>query len=167
MDIFTQNKNLVRTVILLVLLNLILIAFLVWKEVTRSPPRGEPALFPKQEEFRDVAGILKERLNLTEVQVVQVQKIRSDFFEKEQNLTLIIRNEKDSMNIAMFNKITDENIVQHLAKQITENGYKIQLLRIEQAKSLKAICTSKQQEKLEDLVIEIRDYFRPDNQPKK
>jgi len=167
MDIFTQNKNLVRTVILLVLLNLILIAFLVWKEVSRYPPRNEPALFPRQEEFHDVAGILKEKLNLTEVQVVQVQKIRSDFFEKEQNLTLIIRNEKDSMNIAMFNKITDENIVQYLAKQITENGYKIQMLRIEQAKKLKAICTPKQQEKLENLVIEIRDYFRPDNQPKK
>lgn len=41
----------------------------------------------------------------------------------------------------------------------------MELLRFEQAKELKSICNDKQQEKFEKLVKEIRDYFRPDNQP--
>ncbi len=168
MDIFTQKKNLIRTVIILVLLNLFSLSFLVWKEVSRRPPEvGDPALFPRQEDFRDVSRILKKELYLSEKQVEQFQKLRTDFFEKEQILALTIRNKKDSMNVEMFNKVTNEQLVLHLAKEITENGYKMELLRIEQAKALKAICTIPQQEKMEDLVIEIRDYFRPDNQPKR
>lgn len=168
MDIFTQNKNLIRTVILLVLLNLILIFFLVWKEVTRRPEgsRG-PELFPKNEEFRDVSGILKEKLNLSDIQASHIQKIRDDFYEKEKIIALTVRNKKDSMNVAMFNERTDEKQVQRLAKEITEYSYQMQLLRIEQAKKLKAVCTPEQQRKMKEMVVEIRDYFRPDNQPKK
>lgn len=41
----------------------------------------------------------------------------------------------------------------------------MELLRFEQAKEMKLICNAEQQEKFEKLVKEIRDYFRPDNQP--
>jgi hypothetical protein len=34
-------------------------------------------------------------------------------------------------------------------------------------KELKAVCSPNNSKKFEDLVKEIRDYFRPDNQPKK
>lgn len=166
MDIFTQNKNLIRTVILLVALNLILMGFLAWKEFNHRPPRDEPALFPKREEFHDVSGILKEKLGLTESQVVQIQKIRADFFEKEQILALSIRNKKDSMNVEIYHKVTDDKLVEKLAREISEMDLIMTHLRIEQAKSLKAICTPEQQKKMEELVIEIRDYFRPDNQPR-
>ncbi len=164
MDIFTQNKNLIRIVILLVALNLILMGFLAWKEFNHRPPKDEPALFPKREEFRDVSGILQEKLDLTKPQVVQIQKIRADFFEKEQILALNIRNKKDSMNVEMYNEITNDKLVEKLAKEINKMDLIMTHLRIEQAKSLKAICTPEQQRKMEELVIEIRDYFRPDNQ---
>jgi Spy/CpxP family protein refolding chaperone len=167
MDIFTQNKNLIRTVILLVALNLILMSFLAWKEFNHRPPRDEPALFQRREEFHDVSGILKEKLDLTETQVSQIQKIRADFFEKEQILAFNIRNKKDSMNVEMYNEITNEKLVEKLAKEISEMDLEMTHLRIEQAKSLKTICTPKQQRKMQEIVIEIRDYFRPDNQPKK
>jgi hypothetical protein len=38
---------------------------------------------------------------------------------------------------------------------------------LEQAQQLKTICTPQQLEKFDKLVIEIRDYFRPDNRPPK
>jgi hypothetical protein len=40
-------------------------------------------------------------------------------------------------------------------------------LRIEQSKQLKSICTPEQLDKFESLVIEIRDYLRPNNQKQK
>ena len=45
--------------------------------------------------------------------------------------------------------------------------FKMELLRYEQAQELKAACTPEQQERFQNLVIEIRDYFRPDNQPQR
>ena len=39
--------------------------------------------------------------------------------------------------------------------------------RYEQAKELKKICTPEQMEKFETLVLEIRDYFKPDKPTKK
>ena len=65
----------------------------------------------------------------------------------------------------MFNKNTDETKIKLLAKQIADAEYQMELLRFEQAKELKLICNAEQQEKFEKLVKEIRDYFRPDNQP--
>ena len=54
-----------------------------------------------------------------------------------------------------------------LAKQTSAFEYQMEMLRYSQAKELKLICTAEQQEKFEALVKEIRDFFRPDNQPKK
>jgi hypothetical protein len=71
------------------------------------------------------------------------------------------------MNVAMFNKVTDDALIQFLAIKISQNEYQMEMLRYEQAKELKSVCSPKQQEQFEHLVIEIRDYFRPDNQPKK
>ena len=41
----------------------------------------------------------------------------------------------------------------------------MEFIRIAQAKELKSICNKEQLQKFETLVKEIRDYFRPDNQP--
>ena len=164
MDIFAQKKLLVRLVILLTILNLSSIGFFLRKDFSH---RHEPKLFPHDNEYRDVSTILQKELNLNEKQVEQIKFIRADFFEKEKLLATIIRSERDSMNEIMFNKNTNDDLVKTLAKEVSENEYQMELLRIEQAQQLKAICTSKQLEKFEHLVLEIRDYFRPDNQPKR
>ncbi len=162
MDIFAQKKLLVRTVIVLVSLNLFSVGIFLWKGVHR---RHEPALYPKPD-YKDVSGVLKKELNLTDEQVIKINNLRSDFYEKENILTLTIRNERDSMNVAMFNKATDDSLVKSLARRVAENEYRMELLRFEQAKDLKTICTPEQLEKFQNLVLEIRDYFRPDNQHK-
>ena len=163
MDIFTQKKILSRIVIILIILNLSVIGFVVWKNTNNT---HEPALFPKSD-YRDVSGILKKELNLTDKQVAQIKQLRIDFFEKEKELAKAIRSERDSMNEEMFNKNTNEELVKSLAKNIADNEYKMEMYRFEQAQELKAICTPEQLEKFDILILQIRDYFRPDNQPQK
>jgi Spy/CpxP family protein refolding chaperone len=162
MDIFSQKKLLLRIVIILVVLNLFSISAFLWKEFFHKPPHP-----PKTEGKRDVSSILMEDLNLTDIQAEQIKNLRTAYFAKEKNLETAIREERDSMNEVMFNKTTDEEIVKDLAKRIAANDYEMELMRFEQAKEFKSICTMEQLEKFEGLVLEIRDYFKPDNPPKK
>lgn len=168
MDIFAQKKFLVWMVVLLTILNVFSIGIFFWKDFSRHqfpPPFPPPP--PPHHEFRDVSGILKTELSLTDKQVEQIKTLRADIFEKERDILTTLRSQRDSMNSEMFNKATDEELVKSLAKRISENEYSMEMLRFEQAKQLKAICTPEQLEKFGDLVIEIRDYFRPDNQPRR
>jgi len=162
MDIFAKQKIFVRTIILLVVLNIILLGFFIFKEMK---PRHEPLLFPKNEEYKAVSLILKKELNLTNNQVLQFDEIRKQNFEKQAALKEIIREDKDAMNQEMFNKNSNETKIIQLAKKVSQNEYQIELLHFEQAKKLKAVCNEEQLNKFQDLVKEIRDYFRPDNQP--
>lgn len=164
MDTFTQQKLLIRTLIVLVVLNLSLIGFFILKEIC---PRHEPLLFPKSEAYKDVSGILKDELGLSEQQVAEFDEIRKRNFEKQAILKKNIRDDKDAMNIEMFNIKTDEAKIEMFAVRISDNEYKMEMLRYDQAKELKVVCKPEQLEKFEDLVKEIRDYFRPDNQPKR
>jgi alanine racemase len=164
MDIFAKQKIFVRTIILLVFLNVGLIVFFIFREMK---PLHEPLLFPKNEAYNDVSGILKKELNLTDNQVLQFDEIRKQNFEKQAALKEIIRVDKDAMNQEMFNKNSDEAKIIRLAKKVSQNEYQIELLHFEQAKKLKAVCNEAQLDKFQDLVLEIRDYFRPDNQPRR
>ncbi len=196
MDIFTQNKLLIRLIILLALLNVASISVFVWKDFIKKPrqenaqgngrpPRpedfkeGRP---PRPEDFKDgrpprpedaedktpqyngaqdVSTVLEKELHLTKTQVEQIRTLRTGFFEKEQVLKAAIGAKRDSMNERMFNKLTDETVVKALARGIAEGEYQMELLRLEQAKALKSICTPEQLARFNDLVIEIRDYFQP------
>ena len=163
MDIFNQNKFLTRIIISLVILNLLVISFVFFKNIYHQGP----LLYPKNETYKDVSNILKKELNLNENQFVEFNKIREKYFDKEVVLKQTIRDQKDSMNMIMFNKYTNDELVLTLARIIADNEYKMEILRYEQAKEMKVVCTPKQQEKFQNLVREIRDYFRPDNQLKR
>lgn len=162
MDIFSKQKLLRQGIIFLVLLNLTIISFFVWKE---HKSNHQPLLFPKNEGYRDVSNVLKSELELSANQVKQFDAIRNAYFNKEVKLKQIIKDDKDAMNVEMFNRNTDELKIMFLARRIASNEYQMELLRFKQSKELKTICTPQQQEKFENLVKEIRDYFRPDNQP--
>jgi Spy/CpxP family protein refolding chaperone len=193
MDIFEQKRRLVYLVLFLTFLNVSAIGIFTWKDINSKkqplpsaqtydngryepmppPPRNaaemernkkdEPGRPPRNDEGRDVTTILEKQLDLTEKQTAQFRDIRNAFFEKEKILGRIIRDERDSMNVEMFNKNTNEDNLKKLARSVSDHEYSMELLRIEQARQLKAICTPQQQEKFQNLVIEIRDYFRPDN----
>jgi len=164
MDVFAQRKLLIRIVIILIFFNVLSIGVFLWKDIFHKPPREREN---HQKENRDVSDILKRELNLSEEQFNKFKDIRSSFFEKEKNLSESIRSERDSMNEAMFNKTTDEELVRSLAKSISDNEYNMELLRLEQSKQLKAICTHNQMDKFGKLVQDIRDYLRPEKKPVK
>lgn len=160
MDIFSKRKFYIRVIFFLVVLNLFTVGFFIWKNIYHH----EPLLFPKNEAYKNVTGILKRELNLNNSQVSKLNDIRELYYLKEIDLKKIIKGYKDEMNEEMFSKHSDEKKVLALAKQISDGEYQMELLRFEQAKELKSICSAAQQEKMENLVKEIRDYFRPDNQ---
>lgn len=160
MDIFTQNKLLVRATILLAVMNLLLIGLFLWKDIIHKPHRQD-----KPTKLRDVSAILKKELNLSQEQFDQIKILRSLYFEKEKVLAEAIRYERDSINSFMFNKITNEELIRSLARKVAENEYRMELLRFEQAKELKAVCTPGQLEKFEELILEIRDFFKQNDRP--
>ena len=160
MDIFAQKKLLIRTVIVLVLLNIVVLGVFIRGNIMHHRPPGSPP----GEGFNDLSGVLEKELNLNADQVLHLKKVRNDFLEKEKLVLNTLHEERNSMNAVMFNKNTDDALLNILAKSVSENEFKMELLRIEQAKALKAICTPEQLDKFESLVVEIRDYFRPDNQ---
>jgi len=134
----------------------------MWKDFFRKPRQ------PKQlNEYREVSTILERELKLSKEQADRIKDLRSDFFEKEKELSTSIRSERDSINLFMFNKNDNAELIKSLARRVADHDYKMELLRFEQAQAFKAICTPEQLQKFEGLVKEIRDYFRQDNQPQK
>jgi len=139
-----------------------MLGFFIRKEFFQRPPRPD-----QPRENKNVSAILEEKLGLNREQVDQIKRIRASFFEREKIISESIRNERDSMNSVMFNKTTDETLVKSMAKRIADNEYEMEILRYEQAKELKTVCTTVQLEKLESLILDIRDFFKPENQPKR
>ena len=163
MDYISKYKILFRLVILLFILNATTIGFIVWHKFNK--PKREPHLFKQREEFKDVSGILQKELNLDHNQMLHFESIREKYYQQEVKIASIIKSKKDSMNAIMFNRNSNEDLLKQLAHRVAENEEAMELVRIEQAKELKTICTPEQQTKFELLVKEIRDYFRPDNRP--
>ncbi len=163
MDLFSQKKMLIRLVIILILLNGLSISAFLWKEFSHKPHDERP----ENREKKDVASVLKKELDLTVEQFDKIKSLRNGFFEKESVLSSSIRAERDSMNLLMYSKNSNDSLVLSLAKDISDKGYQMEMMRYEQAKALKTICNPEQMEKFEKLVKEIRDYFKPEPQKQK
>jgi Spy/CpxP family protein refolding chaperone len=158
MDIFTQKKLLVRIVLVMVVLNCLLIGALLWKDFFHKPPRPENGT-----EIRDVSRILERELKLTPDQVNVIRKIRDDFSKKEQETEAKIKFARDSMNSIMFSAKVDDELVKSLARRVAENEFNMEIIRLEQANAIKAVCSKEQLEKFESLIRELRDYLKAGN----
>jgi Spy/CpxP family protein refolding chaperone len=161
MDIFTRNKFLVRIIVVLILLNLFSMAFLWWDKKERPEPGDRPPRKGKENSTQ----VLKDKLGLSRPQEEALLKLREEFNRREQEITGLIRAGRDSMNVLMFRADTDTTFLQHIARRVADNEYKMELLRIEQSQKLKNICTDEQLKEFQHLVNGIRDFFQPQNQP--
>jgi hypothetical protein len=155
MDIFSKNKFLVRVIFILIFLNLLSTGYL-WFNMNKRPNRDQP-----KQEKGSTTNLLKDKLRLTEQQVKEINRIRDDFTQKEEQLILLIRAQRDSMNVAMFNQNTDALYLKRIARQLVENQYLMELYRIEQAQQFKNVCTKEQLTEFQNIVIDIRDFFQP------
>jgi len=156
MDIFSQKKILISAVIVLLLFNLLLVGILGFG-LFRPKPQPQPRPVDETE----LAAVLKKELNLSEQQAEELRNIRTQFFQKEQIITGIIRSKRDSMNLLMFGDNANDTFLKQLAAGVSENEYNMELLRIDQAEKLRTICNGEQIKKLQKLVKEVRDYLRP------
>jgi len=156
MDVLKQNKLLIKLIILLVVMNLAIMIFLI----ISKPPMPMDGRRPDRN-MNEVFGVLKDELQLNATQIEELKTLREDFFIRESKLAKTIKSQRDSMNELMFNAQTDTFLVKAVAKRVSENEFKMEMLRFEQAKTLKTICTPAQMKKFESLVIDIRDYFKP------
>ncbi|MFZ4592066.1 MAG: Spy/CpxP family protein refolding chaperone [Ignavibacteria bacterium] len=153
-------------------MNIFSIGIFFGKDIFHKPPQQDRSNDNRSNDNRsndnrDVLSILERELNLTEKQSEEFKKIRSDFPDKERAVREVLNKERDSLNEEAFKKNPDEEKIKSLARKIADNEYKVELLRYEQAKEMKAICTAEQQEKFEVLIKEIRDYLRDNKQRKK
>ena len=162
MDIFNQNKFLIRIVIMLTVLNIFSIGVFLWRDFLHKPPFPPPP-----NERHNITSILEKELKLNEEQSDKIRKLRSTYTEKENIIVDKIRDERDSMHTEVFSKNTNAETVKSLARNIAENEYQMEMLRFEQGQEIKSICTPEQLKKFEGLVLEIRDYLRPDNPRKR
>jgi Spy/CpxP family protein refolding chaperone len=160
MDIFAQKKLLVRLVILLAIFNVFCIGVFLWKG--NWHPDNYPPVPPMENERGDVSGVLEKELDLKPEQADKIKKLRAEFFAREEVLGETLRAERDSMNVAMFGKDTDQQLVKKLARKVAGHEYEMEMLRFEQAQQLKLVCTPEQLAKFDQLILEIRDYFRPE-----
>ncbi len=161
MDIFSKNKFLLRLVFFLVILNIFSIGYLWW------PGKGRPENRPPRPEKQNVSSMLKDKLKLTDEQEKEFNRIREDFARKEEALGNLIKEQRDSLNLELFNESTDTTVLKVLARHIAENEYLMETYRIEQAQQLKLICSKEQLEKFQELIKEIRDYFQPQKKSEK
>ena len=158
MDIFLRNKFLVRIILVLLLLNIISTGYL-WMQKREMPEDRQP-----KKERENSPRVLKEKLHLTREQESAIIDLREDFAKKEESITQSIRLQRDSMNAAMFHADTDTSILKKIAWRVAGNEYQLELLRIDQAQKLKDICTEEQLKEFQHLIINIRDFFQPQNQ---
>lgn len=171
MNIFSQKKWLVRLVVVLIALNVSAMCFILWQHKNNKPtPVSQGSSFQKQEEkdnkppkksIEELSQILKQELELSPEQEEKFRAIRQDFFDKEQQVRKKLNAGRDSLNEEMFSNSIDSNLAKQIARGIAENEYQIELYRLAQAQQLAKICTPQQLNKFQDLVKEMRDYFRP------
>jgi Spy/CpxP family protein refolding chaperone len=167
MDIFTQNRFFIRIIVVLILLNLITIGYMWWDKMDRPTPGDRQ----QRKGNENSTQILREKLGLSRSQEEAIYKLREDFNRQENEITSIIRSQRDSMNAGMFRSESDTTFLKNIAQRVADNEYRMELLRILQAQKLKEICTKEQLKDFQHLVNGIRDFLQPqkkdDFQPQK
>lgn len=160
MDIFSQTRFLQRLVVLLVISNLLIACFYWWRFNGHAQNTGKDPRPVKQQEL---PVLLQKELGLDDNQASGLKRIRASFFEKELVLSDSIRQLRDSMNQLMFSSTIHDPELEELGKAVSAYEYKMEMLRVEQAREVRSLCTPEQRIRLEKLIREIRDYLKPES----
>lgn len=154
MEIFKQNQLLKRIIFVLVTLNLVLIALVLFGPSKNDRQRGEG-------NNEKLILTLKKELSLTNQQCEEMRAIRNKYFEEETRLRTLIRAERDSMNEVLFCDSVNTSLANSFAIKISNYMYETETLRVRQAQELMTICNPDQRKQFNRLHRDIKDYFKP------
>ena len=152
MDIFKQKRNLIITVVVLVLLNIATLSTIWFSRPNHRFP-GKPDFGADKKNH--VQKLLKEELGFTDEQAEKyvtlqkkhrkdMSKLNEEFMEAKRNI----------FDYVLQNEI-DEETLDSLKKVSLEKQSKLDNMTINHFKELKKICKPEQVEKLKDIMIKI------------
>lgn len=154
MDFFTKNKMLFWCVIVLVIVNVVTLTT-VW---SRKPHPARPAGSGGPQ---DGQAIMQERLHLSDDQVQQFERIRSEHFMR----TRPLQDDMHKIRMDVLDEIfapepDDVKILEQLA-ELGNLQYKFEDQLFEHFRELKEVCDYKQTEELKKMLRGLIERTRP------
>lgn len=148
MDMFKRNRNLIITIVILVIINIITL-LLLWigkpkHDLARGPGNGE------NEKVR-IQEMLKEELGFSNDQAEQFLALRKNHLENTMRLDdelMLVK--KEMLEEAMYSN--DSSISDSLLNLSLEKQGQLEIITFQHFQKLKQICTPEQQEKLFELM---------------
>ena len=163
MDFFSKNKALTLTIIFLVVLNLISIGTILYKELRPEPPFMGP-MAPRMERERmpgRMDGFLGRELNLTPDQREKFSEFRQEHFEKMQALEQELNEKKKEMMELALSEEIDTQEVDMLAEEIGILYARISRINVDNFQLMTSILDTSQVTLFKKLVKEIMPMQGP------
>jgi periplasmic protein CpxP/Spy len=150
MDYFKKNKIAVVTIVVLVILNLLSIAFIIWMPMRRNNfMRRDP-----------VNQFLEQELRFSDLQKQQYAQLRSQMFQHGDSMMTVQSATLDEM----FSSIRSDTLNREKIRQCAQKLGAIEVDRsiqlAEHFYALRSICNQSQKQKYDSIMVEVSRHIR-------
>ncbi len=160
MKLFNEN-NFSKIIIAVLLVINIIALFLIWNQSSRKPIPPPPL---KNNSVRAV-GLMKDQLNLTQVQTKEFRTLRREHFAKVNIISDSILTLKKQIIDQIFSEKPDTSRVNKLAKQIGVYQSEIEKSIFNHFEKFSLILTKDQKEKLHRVLNSLPGMPHPGSMP--
>lgn len=151
----TKKTLLIGTIIVLIVINISALATIFYHNKMRPHRVVEMNNIQDEAQTRGMHRFMREKLNLSDDQYSQFQKINRDNMIKVHN----IASELSKKRVKMMNEIAKKNpnlkILDDIAYDIGSLHYELKKVTINHFLELKQICTPEQQDSLEKIFMKL------------
>lgn len=164
-DIYTRNRLINWSVLILVILNLILLATIWYPRLI--PMKKKEAAPTKQEKHKRVKSderfvrFLERELNFTREQVNKFRQLRKEHFQKADQLRHKMDRLRKGMMDHLLEAVPDTTEVEKLAAEMGQNISEHEKLVFNHFLDIMRICDENQKQKYRTLLSEILHQFGP------
>ena len=158
----SKNKGLLLIIIVLLISNLALVAYLVFG---RSHDKKSP-----QSRGEYFSNFIKKELNFSEEQAAKFQQLMTGHFEKLKPIMAEVRKAKDSMFTLMRQtEIPPDSILQKAAENISQKQKQQELQSFNHFRLVRELCNDEQKLKFDSLISKMinRSFNRSSDRGKK
>lgn len=146
MNYIRNNKVLLIIIAALLLVNIGLLYFKVWKKVdahkstsVRRPQGG-------------ISSLLEKEVGFSKEQLAQYDQLRNKHFESLKPYFDDVRIAKDSLYRLISREQVHDSVIELYAEQVSENQKAVELKMFNYLKTIAALCTPEQRPKYDSLV---------------